>query len=620
MSERPEIPDLDVDFKMGSRIDDQPTAGASGRPASSGLKVTTAMPYRILWIADLAGPSGAISGPPAEGPVDVNAESFDALMAAAAPTVTWKATNPLVAGNVMVEETLRFDSLKAFEPANLARQIPATDTLMNIREQLVARMRGKLSAQQLSQAVSKAIGADAGLAWLTDSLAWTPAKAASPDVVDSLLGQLDLGDGQDAAVSPPPKSPIGAIVSAAAAGASIPAEEASAIRRTLGEIDRRVGAWLTAVLHAPAIQAVESAWRSLAFMVSHIEFRKGLKLSVLHAKRDELIVRFTSGVIDPVFDEGMDAPDLIAVDHPFGNTAPDMEVLDELAQHGASLPAVVLAGVSASFFGVKQAWQVPTLPAFISMFDQYQFAKFKTLRGQPYARSLGLIFGRCLLRPPHRRDDAPDLEFAFREEVIADADLIWASGPVAAAVSVARSVADTGWPTAMAGHLHGRVDGFVTAMGGKKGDKKFGPTDNQLPQPKLDELAVVGLNAAGGLRDIDDAVLWNGLTAARPMKADHIGLLEISLPYQLFAARISALLFALKPHLAGLSPEQIVPFVTAHVCDWVGITGQPAPEQVLAQVRPAEDDPSAMQLAVTVAAPDKVLPGGIPVVLGYRLS
>jgi hypothetical protein len=104
------------------------------------------------------------------------------------------------------------------------------------------------------------------------------------------------------------------------------------------------------------------------------------------------------------------------------------------------------------------------------------------------------------------------------------------------------------------------------------------------------------------------------------MKADHIGLLEISLPYQLFAARISVLLFALKPHLAGLSPEQIVPFVTAHVCDWVGITGQPTPEQVLAQVRPAEDDPSAMQLAVTVAAPDKVLPGGIPVVLGYRLS
>jgi hypothetical protein len=37
------------------------------------------------------------------------------------------------------------------------------------------------------------------------------------------------------------------------------------------------------------------------------------------------------------------------------------------------------------------------------------------------------------------------------------------------------------------------------------------------------------------------------------------------------------------------------------------------------QTRAAEDNPSQTELAVTVTPPQSVLPGGIPVVMGYRL-
>lgn len=128
-------------------------------------------------------------------------------------------------------------------------------------------------------------------------------------------------------------------------------------------------------------------------------------------------------------------------------------------------------------------------------------------------------------------------------------------------MTVARSVADTSWPSAMAGYVHGRIDGFKTAQGGKKGDKKFGPTDTDLPQPKIEELAVAGVNAAVGIRDHDDALLWNGLTASRPQRMDADALLEVSLPYRLFATRMSTLLFALKPHLSGMSSGKMKGFV-----------------------------------------------------------
>jgi type VI secretion system ImpC/EvpB family protein/type VI secretion system ImpB/VipA family protein len=594
-------------------------------PVPEGLHVTTELPYRVLLVADMAGPEkGAVSGPLDDGVVEVNADTFDAMMAAACPSARFTIADPLAAGSVMVELDLRFDSLRAFDPKNLAQQVPAARAMLATREPLVARMRGRLSAAQITQAVSQAASSDQVLSWLTESMRWSPAApAAQTGVVEGLLGQIDLGETAPetaANASPPPKTPVGSLVSAAAGQASIPAQEASAIRRTLAELDRRISQWLDTVLHSPPVQAIESAWRSLAFLVSHTEFRKGLRLSVLHAPRPQLADRFRQRLIDPVFDEGADAPDLIVLDYPFGNGAADLEALDELAQHGASLPAVVLAGVAPGFFGVKQAWQVPTLPALISMFDQWQFAKWKTLRGQAYARCLGVVFGRCLLRGPHGRQETADLEFAYREDCVTDKDLAWAGGVIAAATAISQSVADTGWPTGMAGYVHGRVEGFATAQGGPKGDKKFGPTDTEMPQPKIEELAAAGINAVVGLRDHDDAVVWNGLTAARAQRTDHVAFLEVSLPYQLFAARLSVLLLALKPHLSGMSGEQVISSVKAHVCDWLQLEGQPTPEQLSVQTRPAEGAPPGLQLAVTVTPPQRVLPGGIPIVLGYRLS
>jgi predicted component of type VI protein secretion system len=358
----------------------------------------------------------------------------------------------------------------------------------------------------------------------------------------------------------------------------------------------------------------------LAYLVSHIEFRKGVRLSVLHAPAADLLERFRTLLIDPVFDEGADAPDLVVVDRSFGSSATDFEVLDELAQHGASLPAIVLAGVSPQFFGVKYAWQIATLPTISNVLDQWQFAKWKTLRGQPYARALGVIVGRGLLREPYKRGDGTELDFSYGEACISDKDFVWASGPIAAVTTTARSVADSGWPVAMSGFVHGRVEGLKTAVGGKKGDKTFGPSDTKLTQEKTEELGMAGLNAVIGTSDHDDALVCNGLTCARVPRDDVNALLEVSLPYQLFACRLSALLFALKPHLSGLSPDTLGPFVAQHVRDWVPFEGEPTTDQVSVQTRPSDDDPSRLELAVTVTPPQTMLPGGVPVVMGYRLD
>ncbi len=602
MTDQPNPPDLEVNL-----------------PSPDSLKVTTERPYRILLVSNLAGSeSGALTGPLNEAVVEVNAENFDEVLSAASPTVNFKTTDPLASGNVMVEVELNFTSLKDFNPEPLVQQIPPAKTLMGIRDLVVQRMRGKQSAEQLDSAVKQAVAADSNLAWLPETLKWAPtAEPVSEGAVDDLLGQLDLGDGAGDE-SPPPKTPIGKMVAAAAGGGSaIPAGEGSSLRRTLAEIDRRISTWLTTVLHAAPVRQLEAAWRSLAHMVSRFEFRKGVRLAVLHSSREQLTERFSSLVIDPVFDEGAEAPGTILVDDLFTNAAPDVEILDELAQHAASLPAVVLSGVSHEFFGVKHAWQVPTLPAFVNMFDQWQFAKWKTLRQQPYSRALGVIFGRGLLRAPHGGEKKQDTDFVYREECVGEKDFLWAGGVIAAGCTIARSFATIGWPTEMVG----RLEGFAIGQGGKKGDKQFGPADTTLSMDKAQEMAIAGLNAVITEKGHDSVIVCNGFSTAAPTRAEGFGLLEVSLPYQLFAARLSYLLFELKPHLAGMGPDKLVPFVLGHVRSWLTIDEMPPDEQqVSVQARPVEDAPGVLQLAVTVTAPQRILPGGIPIVLGYRLT
>lgn len=604
MSDSSLPPDVGVDF-----------------PFPEGLRVTRERPFHMLLLADFAGSEqGRLDGPLVDTGVGVSADSFDEVLAAAQPAVAFTVVDPLIPGGPMAEVALTFRTMQDFRPERIAEQLAATRPLHAARELLVQRLLGKLTADVLTAKVSELASAHAVLGWLPDALS-TGSAAEAAQNVDALLDQFDLGGEEPSAAesaAAPPKSGVGALVAAAAGagGMKIPAAEASSLRRALAKLDQQCGTWLNLVLHTPAVQRLESTWRSVALLVSKLDFRAGIRLQLLHAPRAHLADRLVAKVIDPVFDEGAQAPDVLLVDEQFGNTPADLEALDELAQHAASLPLVVLAGVGAAFFGSKHAWQVPALPAFHNHMDQWQFAKYKTLRDQPYARFLGLIFGRALLRAPYVPARDGDLSFAFREDCVGERDLLWASGPIIAACTLSASFAESGWPTG----LVGRVDGFANCRGGPKGDKPLGPADTALSMERAQELAAVGLNAIIGYEEETRVVLCNGFSAARPARPEGGAILEISLPYQLFASRLSTLLLDLRPHLTRLDTEKLVAVVLTHVRDWLTVADiTPDEQQISVQARPVEGAADGVELAVTVTAPPRVLPGGVPVVVGYRV-
>ncbi|MBP1713262.1 MAG: tssC, partial [Deltaproteobacteria bacterium] len=60
----------------------------------------------------------------------------------------------------------------------------------------------------------------------------------------------------------------------------------------IAEIDKKLSLQLDAILHQQEFQKLESAWRSLKFLVDGTDFRENVKLEVLQVTKDQLLEDF----------------------------------------------------------------------------------------------------------------------------------------------------------------------------------------------------------------------------------------------------------------------------------------------------------------------------------------
>src|SRR5690606_41549354 len=58
------------------------------------------------------------------------------------------------------------------------------------------------------------------------------------------------------------------------------------------ERDERISRQLHQILHAPAFQPLESAWRGLGFVVDRLDFRENVRVEMLNVSKDDLQMDF----------------------------------------------------------------------------------------------------------------------------------------------------------------------------------------------------------------------------------------------------------------------------------------------------------------------------------------
>ena len=142
------------------------------------------LPFVMGVMADLSGNASAIEKPEIENRkfLDVDMDNFDARMAAIEPAVAYKVPNKLSAEEgTRLSVNLKFTKFEDFEPAAIARQVPAMAKLLAAREQLSNLLRymdGKVAAEDT---LKKLLADPQLMSALKQKLDQRPATEESPE-------------------------------------------------------------------------------------------------------------------------------------------------------------------------------------------------------------------------------------------------------------------------------------------------------------------------------------------------------------------------------------------------------------------------------------------------------
>jgi type VI secretion system protein ImpC len=313
----------------------------------------------------------------------------------------------------------------------------------------------------------------------------------------------------------------------------------STIEGLIAEIDRKLSEQINHVLHHPEFQAVESAWRGLHYLVNNTESDESLKIRVMNISKNEVhkTLRKFKGVAwdqSPIFKKlyeeeygqfGGEPYGAFVADYYFNNSAPDVELLTQMAQVSAAAHAPLITAADPSVM-LMDSWQELANPRDLTkIFQTPEHAAWRSFRESEDSRYVGMAMPRFLARAPYGAKSNPVEEFDFEEKTGAtgSTDFTWANAAYAMAVNINRSFKNYGWCSQIRGiESGGAVEGlpvhtFPTDDGGVD---MTCPTEIAISDRREAELAKNGFMPLVHKKNSDFAAFIGAQSMHKPAEYD----------------------------------------------------------------------------------------------------
>lgn len=384
---------------------------------SPAARKRTAGPLRMLLLGDFSGQAEGERPALAERPTQrLDIDRFEQVLARLSPRL------------VLDGEVLVFEELEHFHPDSLFARVPRFGALRRLRQRLQ-------DPAQFAQAAAE-LGAPA-------APTSAPADAPAGDLLAGLLGGRPAGLSAPAAPSASAAAGIDALVRRIVAPHIVP-DTRPQQAALVASVDAAIAAEMRSLLHAPAFQALESAWRGAMWLVSTLELDDGLELHLLDARRDELLA-------DVVASQGR-----LAQTGLHRNLAdrwrnvPGGESWHALVGLYAFGPGDADIGLAAALGLIASQAGGPFLAAAdtaLATAEPAALAGWSALRASEAAPWLGLAAPRLLLRLPYGKRSDPVSSFAFEEfpGEPGHEQLLWGAGSLAVAHLIGRAFNAAGW-------------------------------------------------------------------------------------------------------------------------------------------------------------------------------
>ncbi len=349
----------------------------------------------------------------------------------------------------------------------------------------------------------------------------------------------------------------------------------------IAEIDNKLSLQLDAILHHQDVQKIESAWRSLKFLVDKTDFRENIKLEILNVAKGDLLDDFEdapeitkSGLYKTVYTSeygtfGGNPYGLMIGNYDLGPGPQDIRLIQHLASVGAMAHSPFIAAAGPGFFGLDDFNGLPQLKDLKSIFEAPQYTKWQSFRESEDGRYVGLTLPRFLLRLPYGPDTQPVKAFNYEENVSASHEhYLWGNTAFALASRVADSFAKYRWCANIIGPQGGgAVEDLplhqYEAMGAVQ--TKI-PTEVLISERREFELAEEGFIGLTMRKGSDNAAFFSANSVQKPKffgisaegkEAERNYKLGLQMPYLFVVNRLAHYLKVLQRENIGSWKERV---------------------------------------------------------------
>jgi type VI secretion system protein ImpC len=225
------------------------------------------------------------------------------------------------------------------------------------------------------------------------------------------------------------------------------------VDRAIAALDREMAAAVDAVLHDPRYQALEAAWRGLAYVVERIDAGENIEVVVWSYSKEEMAedfgaesdvtrTRYFRWVYTAEYGQHGGKPyGAVFADWSASPAPADVALLSQLASVAAMAHAPLLLAACPELLRLRSFAELQAMTHPEGAFERPGAERWASFRRSEDSRYVGILLPRVLLRLPYRDLTWGASRFVYDEQTPRREDFLWGSPIFAFAVRMAGSFA-----------------------------------------------------------------------------------------------------------------------------------------------------------------------------------
>lgn len=310
----------------------------------------------------------------------------------------------------------------------------------------------------------------------------------------------------------------------------------NSIDERISSIDNLLSEQISAILHQPEFQKLESTWTGISTLLSYKE-SENIEIKIFTATKAELTRDFK---MSPDFDQsalfkkvyeyefgtlGGTPYSALVGDFLFDNTPSDLYLLEQLSHVAAAAHAPFLSSASSGMFGIDDYTDLNKPRDLQALFNSTDYLRWKRFRDSEDSCYVGLTLPSVIGRLPYSSKTIPVESFNFEEKMVEGkrSQYLWVNAAFSLAGVMVRAFEQFGWCTAIRGvEGGGVVDALPTySYTSISGERIMQcPTKIAITERREKELAELGFIPLIYYKGTEKAVFFSINTPNKPRKYD----------------------------------------------------------------------------------------------------